>query len=231
MRLQLQGSYNNPAFFSGYNYKSALHAIRTVLRVNQCGLPQIVQTESPSALYSGYRATMVRDLPFSALQFAFYEQFKRWSTSLTRQLTGQTKSMSDNTPWEVLNGAAAGGLAGFLTTPLGWSINGYFILPVDVVKTRIQTATRRSPKETAHRIISSMPLAAGFSAPPKNLQTESVITALRYVYVHEGWQGLFRGMGPRSGWCASQSGVMFLGYEFFLRLLAKWESKNKDIGM
>jgi len=174
---------------------------------------------------------MVRDLPFSALQFAFYEQFKRWSTSLTRQLTGPIKSMSDNAPWEVLNGVAAGGLAGFLTTPLGWLINVYFILPVDVVKTRIQTATRSVPKKTAHRLISSMPLAAGFSAPPKNLQTESVITALRHVYVHEGWQGLFRGMGPRSGWCGSQSGVMFLGYEFFLRLLANRESKNKDIGM
>ena len=30
VRLQLQGSYNNPAFFSGYNYKSTFHAIKTV---------------------------------------------------------------------------------------------------------------------------------------------------------------------------------------------------------
>jgi hypothetical protein len=32
VRLQLQGSYNNPAFFSGYNYKSTFHAIKTVRR-------------------------------------------------------------------------------------------------------------------------------------------------------------------------------------------------------
>jgi hypothetical protein len=31
VRMQLQGSYNNPAFFSGYNYKSTFHAIQTVL--------------------------------------------------------------------------------------------------------------------------------------------------------------------------------------------------------
>jgi hypothetical protein len=129
VRLQLQGSYNNPAFFSGYNYKSALHAIRTVLlSIHSFCLPKIVQTESPSALYSGYRATMVRDLPFSALQFAFYEQFKRWSSSLTRQLKGPTKSISDSIPWEVLDGVAAGGLAGFLTTPLGFLINAHLIL-------------------------------------------------------------------------------------------------------
>jgi len=30
VRLQLQGSYNNRAFFSGYNYKSTFHAIQTV---------------------------------------------------------------------------------------------------------------------------------------------------------------------------------------------------------
>jgi hypothetical protein len=67
-------------------------------------------------------------LPFSALQFAFYEQFKRWSTSITRQLEGSQKSMSNNIPWEMVNGAAAGGLAGFLTTPLGCSINARRIL-------------------------------------------------------------------------------------------------------
>lgn len=78
-----------------------------------------MQTESAFALYSGYRATMLRDLPFSALQFAFYEQFKRWSNSARRHIRGSAKRFSDNVPWEVVNGLAAGGLAGLLTTPLG----------------------------------------------------------------------------------------------------------------
>ena len=78
-----------------------------------------MRTETPSALYSGYRATMFRDLPFSALQFAFYEQFKDWGLFARRNLKGSTKRFSDNIPWEVANGLAAGGLAGFITTPLG----------------------------------------------------------------------------------------------------------------
>ena len=62
---------------------------------------------------------MVRDLPFSALQFAFYEQFKRWTTQMRRQLRGSVKTISDHVPWEVVNGLTAGGLAGLITTPLG----------------------------------------------------------------------------------------------------------------
>jgi hypothetical protein len=64
---------------------------------------------------------MLRDLPFSALQFAFYEQFKRWSNFMRHRLRGATRTVSDHMPWEVMNGLAAGGLAGLITTPLGIS--------------------------------------------------------------------------------------------------------------
>jgi hypothetical protein len=173
---------------------------------------------------------MLRDLPFSALQFAFYEQFKRWTISARRHFTGSTKSISDHIPWEVANGLAAGGLAGFITTPLGVSHCYLWTYSVDVVKTRIQTGTRRSPTKAPNLNVPQTPLVAGFSSAPRNIRTQSVLTALRQVYDHEGWRGLFRGMGPRSGWCGCQSGVMFLGYEFFLRVLENWESGLENIG-
>jgi hypothetical protein len=66
---------------------------------------------------------MLRDLPFSALQFAFYEQFKRWSSLLGRSM-GSWRSVADYIPWEVVNGVMAGGLAGFITTPLGILLAG-----------------------------------------------------------------------------------------------------------
>ena len=72
--------------------------------------------------------------------------------------------------------------------------------------------------------MSRTPMAAGYSAQPQNINTQSVIVALRHVYEREGWHGLFRGMGPRAGWCGSQSGAMFLGYEFFLQVLENWDS-------
>ncbi|RYP39464.1 hypothetical protein DL767_002198 [Monosporascus sp. MG133] len=108
-RLQLQGRHNNPFFKSGYNYRGTFDAARTIIR-----------TEGFSELFSGYKATLYRDLPFSALQFMFYEQFHHWAQ--------QWKQSRDiGVPLELLTGAAGGGLAGVLTCPL------------DVVKTRLQT--------------------------------------------------------------------------------------------
>ena len=101
---------------------------------------------------------------------------------------------------------------------------------VDVIKTRIQTGTRKSPSKSLNIGAPQPPLAAGFSSAPQNIRTESVLNALRQVYDHEGLRGLFRGMGPRSGWCGCQSGVMFLGYEFFLRVLEKWQAGVETIG-
>lgn len=109
-RLQLQGRYNNPhTTASGYNYKGLGNAIRTIAR-----------QEGVRTFTFGYKETLVRDLPFSALQFAFYEKFRGFALTYS--------SLRDLPVWqELLTGAAAGGLAGTLTTPL------------DVIKTRIQT--------------------------------------------------------------------------------------------
>jgi hypothetical protein len=109
-RLQLQGRYNNPYFYSGYNYRGMIDAFRTIVR-----------EEGAGAMFYGYKATLVRDLPFSALQLAFYEEFH----SAAQQLVGHGNDMGIGL--ELVTGALAGGLAGVLTTPL------------DVVKTRVQT--------------------------------------------------------------------------------------------
>ena len=81
------------------------------------------------ALYSGYKATIVRDLPFSALQFAFYEQERRF----TQKLRGTNEI---GLGFEILTAVSAGGAAGVLTCPL------------DVVKTRTQTQITPDPNKT-----------------------------------------------------------------------------------
>ncbi|TAQ87133.1 hypothetical protein B7494_g4524 [Chlorociboria aeruginascens] len=128
-RLQLQGRYNNPFFQSGYNYKSTGHAARTIVR-----------QEGFSALFYGYKATIFRDLPFSALQFTFYEQGQIWARQWKQ-------SRVIGLPLELLTGAAAGGLAGVITCPL------------DVVKTRIQTQVNPSSKTTMRSPSHSSPPA------------------------------------------------------------------------
>lgn len=240
-RLQLQGRYKNPFFNSGYNYRGPVHALRTIAR-----------TEGMSALFYGYRATLYRDLPFSALQFAFYEKEREaaiwWVGSKTIGL-----------PLEILVGASAGGMAGILTCPL------------DVVKTRIQTqvnpatsSTRKTPpgpstptpnaaRTTPAPPIASSPSSSPGKNPPKSsqihkhttirsistgapsaplrptppastlLSTSSVLTGLRLIYRTEGLGGWFRGVGPRAVWTSVQSGVMLVLYQVLLgRFEGEW---------
>ncbi|EEP81522.1 conserved hypothetical protein [Uncinocarpus reesii 1704] len=220
-RLQLQGRYNNPFFQSGYNYRSTLDAFRT-----------IIKEEGFFALYSGFKATLFRDLPFSALQFAFYEQEQR----LAKDWVG---SRDIGLPLEILTATSAGGMAGVITCPL------------DVVKTRIQTqvsdplaqhskpsiseikaAFQESSKHVhpssssssaAHsqrqsRLIStSSPSTSTVKPGALVLDTSSVVTGLKLIYKTEGILGWFRGVGPRFLWTSVQSGTMLVLYQFLLK--------------
>lgn len=231
-RLQLQGRYNNPHFYSGYNYRNTLDAARTIVRVE--GFP---------ALFYGYQATLYRDLPFSALQFMFWEQFRDWAI--------QWKGSRDlGTPLEFLTGAAGGGLAGAMTCPL------------DVVKTRLQTqvnsdaepmTTSKSKsskdatlkgsvdphvtqaqkaakvKEASKRLISTSSPSTHTPRPgAATLETSSVITGLKMIYRTEGFGGWFRGVGPRFVWTSIQSGCMLFLYQTLLRKLEVWSPAGKE---
>ncbi|KAI4271048.1 MAG: hypothetical protein LQ337_006284 [Flavoplaca oasis] len=217
-RLQLQGRYNNPHYKSGYNYRSTLHAART-----------IIKEEGFTALFYGYRATLFRDLPFSALQFAFYEQAQRWA----KQYAG---SKDIGLGLEILTGSTAGGLAGVMTCPL------------DVVKTRVQTQvnpvetiseatptsqssqapkikSRISPslvhqgQQSVRTISTSSPSTTLRKPGSVTLDTSSVFTGLKLVYKSEGVAGCFRGVGPRLVWTSVQSGTMLVLYQMLLRQL------------
>lgn len=226
-RLQLQGRYKNPFFRSGYNYKSTWHALKTIVRLEGVG-----------ELFSGYKATLARDLPFSALQFAFYEKEQR----LARQWVD---SKDIGLGLEILTGASAGGMAGVITCPL------------DVVKTRIQTQldpalahshlSHQSQSQTSHshpqHLADVRPVAHQSSnapilksAPSRHistggpgtslrahgavtLDTESVLQGLRVIYKAEGISGWFRGVGPRGVWTSIQSGTMLVMYQMILKYL------------
>ncbi|CAK7274230.1 hypothetical protein SEPCBS119000_006064 [Sporothrix epigloea] len=235
-RLQLQGRYQNPYFQSGYNYRGMIDAARTIVRY-----------EGTSALFYGYKATLYRDLPFSALQFTFWEQAQSWA-----QQWKQSREIG--LPLDFVTGAGAGGLAGAMTCPL------------DVVKTRLQTQVRADipggtnvpvpgttssfssnlkannnppdlPNKHASEASGSTKPAAQNQTPQKrlistsspsthtprpgavNLETSSVFTGLKFIYQTEGIGGWFRGVGPRVVWTSIQSGCMLLLYQTILRQL------------
>ncbi|KAH9909059.1 mitochondrial carrier [Xylariomycetidae sp. FL2044] len=221
-RLQLQGRHDNPFFKSGYNYKGTFDAARTIVR-----------TEGLAELFSGYKATLYRDLPFSALQFMFYEQFQNWAR--------QWKQSRDiGVPLELLTGAAGGGLAGVITCPL------------DVVKTRLQTQIDPAPVTFKPMDRPAPDVKSGLQetspnqpkSPPPKLQKRPISTSspsthtprpgaipldegsifkgLKLIYKTEGVGGWFRGVGPRFVWTSVQSGCMLFLYQTILRKLEIW---------
>ncbi|OJD17214.1 hypothetical protein AJ78_02651 [Emergomyces pasteurianus Ep9510] len=246
-RQQLQGRYNNPFFRSGYNYRGTIDAFRTIVRQEGFG-----------TLFSGYKATLFRDLPFSALQFAFYEQEQK----LAKQWAG---SRDIGLPLEILTATTAGGMAGVITCPL------------DVVKTRTQTqqnpdafgrstpsaasATGSTPtgtgtgigtaaaatttttttgkhktklkeaasKNVQSRLIStSSPSTSTVKPGAPVLDTSSVFTGLKLIYRTEGIVGWFRGVGPRFLWTSVQSGTMLVLYQYLLKKLDAYQHQQRE---
>lgn len=83
-------------------------------------ISSIIRNGGWRAAYTGYGATLLRDVPYTMLEFGLYRQFKRFARAVMHcdVLTA---------PQEVALGGIAGGCTGFLTTPL------------DVAKTRLMT--------------------------------------------------------------------------------------------
>lgn len=90
-------------------------------------LKTTLHTEGVRGLYRGYYSTIIREVPFSFLQFPLWEfGKKRWS---------QHQGHSVDAWQSAICGAVSGGVAAFITNPL------------DLAKTRIMLAERNS--ETA----------------------------------------------------------------------------------
>lgn len=198
-RLQLQGKYNNIYTKGcGYNYKGLGDAVKTISKV-----------EGVSTFAFGYKETLLRDLPFSALQFAFYERFRQLAIYYNK---------SDNLPipLELFTGAAAGGVAGILTTPL------------DVIKTRIQTGTSSSApssESTTAQLQNRMTISNSLKS---FLHKSSTIKALGSIHKNEGVLGLFSGVGPRFIWTGIQSSIMLLLYQMSLKKFDSLMGTNPD---
>ena len=145
-------------------------------------------------LYSGFKAQVLRDLAFHAIQLPLYEGIKDvWLARVHRQLlqvegdtgiaAGRQPQQTELRPVEsMVCGALAGATSGALTTPF------------DVLKTRLMTC--------------SVDCANG-----------SVRTTLANIYYSEGLLGLTSGMPQRALYIACGSAIFWTVFEQTVRMM------------
>lgn len=180
---------------AGHHAGSSLQALKSILaHHSHAGLLGVWRE-----LYRGWGITVMREVPFTIIQFPLWERLKAWGRQrrARRRLTDNTdrdrdgdmrstrgrdaeQDTSDVGAVEsALYGSLAGAVAAALTTPL------------DVLKTRVMLAEKKV----------------------------SVATVLRAVWRDEGYRAFFSGTVPRVTWI-SIGGAIFLGsYQFAVNAL------------
>lgn len=145
-------------------------------------------------MYNGLSATLIRDMPYTALQFMFYEFFKKSFAKFQPTSYPHIPHKHPLTLYqEIISGGVAGMLAGAITTPL------------DVIKTILQT--QRPQRD---------PFIAATPGTITSVYHAGVLSAFKNVYKRQGMKGLMSGLAPRVLWTGAQSTIMFVLYEYFV---------------
>lgn len=144
-----------------------------------------------NGVYRGYGVTIMRDIPFSMIQYPLWELLK----SLT------APNLSDNLKLFVdsCHGSVAGAVASGITTPL------------DVAKTRIQLAEVED--------CGGPECGVGGNSAKTGSQTQNPIRVLRTIYRQKGIAGVFSGFVPRVLWTTIGGFIYFGTYSFVKYIL------------
>ncbi|EKX33184.1 hypothetical protein GUITHDRAFT_120626 [Guillardia theta CCMP2712] len=89
----------------------------------------ILKKNGPRGFFQGYKATVVRDVPYTMLELGLYDNIKSLISHF-RKKEGNANSKVD----DVLAAAAVGGITGWITNPL------------DIIKTRMMTSGSAAPR-------------------------------------------------------------------------------------
>jgi solute carrier family 25 S-adenosylmethionine transporter 26 len=140
-------------------------------------------------LYRGWGITVMREVPFTVIQFPLWEAMKAWGRERRERqghgLFGDVAHMGGGTPREVaaaesaLYGSISGAVAAGITTPL------------DVLKTRVMLSA----------------------------QKESVVTIVRDILRDHGVRPFFAGIGPRVMWISAGGAIFLGSYQWAVNAL------------
>ena len=181
---------------------SPLELVRTKMQsqkmpwsdVHKC-LTELVRVQGIKGLWNGYTATLLRDVPFSALYWPLYEQSK----AIMNLYTSNRDSFLVNFG----SGAVAGSFASTVT------------LPFDVIKTikqiemgekdimAVKPGTTRSYPVPVNKVSSSL-----------SGRSRSNLTIAKELIREQGVRGLFAGIIPRLLKVAPACAIMISSYEF-----------------
>jgi solute carrier family 25 S-adenosylmethionine transporter 26 len=170
------------------------------------------------AFYAGLDSTIMRDVPFSALQLLLLEQGKR---AYERAHDGERSP-----PWAVATmGGFSGGFAAALTTPL------------DVIKTRLMTqlpSRRAAVAAAAASSASTLPVASSpatvVCTAPAPVPYTGARDAFARIVREEGWRALFLGLQPRITWISIGGALFFGAYDVCCNTLVKWQAEDGGDG-
>ena len=177
-------------------FESSLYSYRSLLGATTA----IFKQEGFGGFFSGFGATAIRDAPYAGLYVVFYEEGKKWISSLSQHTT--TTTTTTTTP--LLSGreaseskAAVHEMAAAKSVPINF-VSGIFAAalataitnPFDAVKTRLQL----------------MPGRYG-----------NMVTAGPRMVREEGWRSLMDGLGLRMGRKAVSSALAWTIYEELVR--------------
>lgn len=167
----------------------------------------IVAKEGVRGLYAGYGAFMLRDLPFDAIEFVAYEQFK--------QAAKRSLGRDPNAGEVSLIGALAGGVTGIVTTPL------------DVLKTRLMTQGTAGRYKSLLDATLTIARTEGLSAFMSGWQPRLIWISLGGFVFFPALEAAKKAFGPDGGLLTPPSTELVIE-ELEMKDIRKAAKKNKD---
>ncbi|KYQ88596.1 mitochondrial substrate carrier family protein [Tieghemostelium lacteum] len=154
----------------------------------------ILKKDGVKGLFKFSYVSLLRDLPFSAIYFSSYEISRNYQKSYYQSLH-QGEILSDGSKKKeklsALNNLLSGAFAGAVAT--------IFTIPLDVIKTNLQTQD---------------------VLPKKDRVFKGVFSTLSIIIKNEGLKGLTKGLGTRLIHIIPSAGLSFASYEYFKKILS-----------
>jgi hypothetical protein len=156
-------------------------------------------------VYRGAGLGLLRDVPFFSINLALYEQLKE---AMLRYRAAGHRSAVDLQELSHLHSHAAlardlSGSDALLVGAVAQGVAGFCTNPIDVLKTRVQTAVA----------------ARATPGSKQTVSPTSVGAALRAVLSDSGARGLLRGAAMRVAWIGPQGCVYYPVYELMQQSL------------